>query len=63
MSQSSKTRITKEFQMSFELVPKVTKGKKGKLSISDQTFFDFFVKHFGEIQVAPRYRMTVEVVK
>ena len=57
MSQLSKTRISKVFSWKFQLKPK--RAKKN----ASESAFEFFVKHFGRIQVAPRYKVTVEVVK
>jgi hypothetical protein len=58
MSQLSKTRVSKVFNVQFALEKK---GGKKKQPVVD--VFEFFVKHFGEIEVAGQYKVTVEVVK
>lgn len=57
MSQLSKTRMSKEFSVKFELI------SKGKKQGKQETFFEFFVKHFGALQFSPRYKITIEVAK
>jgi hypothetical protein len=59
MSQLSKTRVSKVFSVKFEL----EKARKGKKKTVEAGLFEWFVKHFGEIEVAGQYKVTVEVVK
>jgi hypothetical protein len=49
--------MSKEFSVKFELI------SKGKKQGKQETFFEFFVKHFGALQFSPRYKITIEVAK
>lgn len=62
MSRSSRSskKISRVFRVKFDLVPK---GRKRLVADEAQAVpFEWFVKHFGEIEVSPLYRVTVEVV-
>lgn len=58
-SMSSKKKISREFSVKFELKPNRKRIKQD----GGEMPFDWFVKHFGQLEVAPRYKITVEVAK
>ncbi len=62
MSQSSKRKISRYFRVGFELKPTREFSKKGRKCFDDE-LFELFVKHFGKIEVASLYKVTVEVAQ
>jgi hypothetical protein len=52
-----KRRVSRDFDMHWEFVPKGKKVRK------EETFTEWFFKNFGGIEIATKYRFTVEVVK